>query len=126
MTTKEHQITDVLLNEKQYIEELVAIPDSVLVKKLDIVRQQIQMAWNNKLTDALELFSIWERQIIAARYLKNDFDGVKQKQIKEPKEKQPKIKPNDTVSENTTEDRLADTSEIIEEQPKENQLALFN
>jgi hypothetical protein len=125
MTTKEFQIADVLLNEKQYIEELAAMPDSVLAKKLDIVRQQLQMAWNNKLTDALELLSIWERQIITARHLKNDFDDKpSQKQIKELKEKRPKI--SNTDSENTTEYSPTDTPEIIEEHPKENQLALFD
>ena len=74
MNTQDVRLADALHNEPQYIAQLMQMPDSILTKKLNTIRQQMEMAYQKQLTTALETLSIWERQIIEARYLKNDFE----------------------------------------------------
>lgn len=49
---------------------LAALPDKELIKKLDLVHIQSEIAEQTKNTGSLELLEVWRAQIIEARMLK--------------------------------------------------------
>jgi hypothetical protein len=66
------QITAALNKDVENIAFLSYFPEGKLDKKLLSIRQQIEVAKKNKLTDALELLKIWEQQVIEAKSLKQE------------------------------------------------------
>jgi hypothetical protein len=64
------RIEEALNNETANVSFLSRLPDAKLEKKLNIVREQMNLATGNK--DALALLRIWERQIIEARVIKHE------------------------------------------------------
>ena len=64
-------------NPQEYIDHLMQFPDNVLEKKLDIVREQKQMAYDQKKNDSFELLSIKEDLIIKVRLIKSENETEK-------------------------------------------------
>ena len=54
----------------EYVAILAALPDKELIKKLDLVHIQSEIAEQTKNTGSLELLEVWRAQIIEARILK--------------------------------------------------------
>ena len=61
-------------NSDAYIKQLTSMPDSKLSKHLDLFRQQMQMAYEQKNYQAYELLVEYERQVFMARL--NKFDSM--------------------------------------------------
>lgn len=64
------RIQQALDNWDTFVSQLAAMPDKELVKKLELINIQSQIAERTKNTASLELLDIWHRQIIEARILK--------------------------------------------------------
>lgn len=64
------RIQNCIDNHDEYVAILAALPDKELIKKLDLVHIQSQIAEQTKNTGALELLEVWRAQIIEARILK--------------------------------------------------------
>jgi hypothetical protein len=129
MNVHDPQIADALLNEPQYVAQLMEMPDSALSRKLGIVRRQMTMAYQQQLTTSLELLAIWERQIIEARSLKGDFsDAPARKKASTSKRHTPG---NSPVQEYESNDTTYPGGQIFEHEPasaastKPAQLELF-
>lgn len=57
-------------NYQEYVEQLAAMPDKELAKKLDLVHIQMELAEQNKNEASIELLEVWRTQIIDARIYK--------------------------------------------------------
>ncbi len=64
------RIQNCIDNHDEYVAILAALPDKELIKKLDLVHIQSEIAEQTKNTGALELLEVWRTQIIEARILK--------------------------------------------------------
>lgn len=64
------RIKDCIDNHERYVAIMAALPDKELVKKLDLVHIQSEIAEQTKNTASLELLEIWHHQIIEARIYK--------------------------------------------------------
>ena len=64
------RIQNCIDNHNEYVAILAALPDKKLIKKLDLVHIQSQIAEQTKNTGSLELLEVWRAQIIEARMLK--------------------------------------------------------
>lgn len=64
-------------NESEFIAFLQSLPDTELQKRLIIIREQEQIAFNQKNDDSLQLLQLWEQQVIRARYLRNESEDIK-------------------------------------------------
>lgn len=68
------RIADAVNNSADYVAQLCAMHDVVLQRKLRIVRELMQLAFQQRKSDSLELLQLWEEQIINARYMRNEED----------------------------------------------------
>ena len=66
------RINEAIENAHANIAWLARLSDAKLVKKLNNIRAQILLAQTNQQTEAIELLTIWERQVIQARCLKHE------------------------------------------------------
>lgn len=66
-------------NPQEYIDHLMQFPDKVLEKKLDLVREQKQMAYDQNKKDSFELLSVKEDLIIKVRLIKFENETEKPK-----------------------------------------------
>jgi hypothetical protein len=57
---------------EEWIAYLCTLSDKKLVRRLDLIRQQLQMACDQNKPDDIELMMEWERQTIAARIIKQE------------------------------------------------------
>src|SRR5438552_17963453 len=115
------RIADAVNNSADYIAQLTAMEDQALQRKLRIVREQMQLAFQQSKSDSLELLQLWEEQIITARYVRNEEDKPQAKPRK-------KVITNQEVHESISNDESQE-SNLIEESsvatPAINQLVLF-
>lgn len=58
---------DAIKNAARYIEQMQLMDDKQLPKNLDLFRQQMEMAYNQKNYEAYELLCEYETQVIKAR-----------------------------------------------------------
>lgn len=116
------RLADTLLNEPQYIERLMQMPDSKLSKKLSIVRQQMETAFQNNHTIAFETLCHWERQIIEARYLKNDLEEAP---APKPAQKKPREEKETTALQATPEQEINSEPPLESSPAIPTQLVLF-
>lgn len=65
------KLEDAIKNAARYIEEMQLMDDKQLSKNLDLFRQQMEMAYQQKNYDAYELLCEYETQIIIARVNKD-------------------------------------------------------
>lgn len=72
MKGNEMNLTDLQNNRTRYVKRLVRKSDYRLCKKLDLVREQIKIAYETKNDSALAILQEAEDQIIEARQRKFD------------------------------------------------------
>lgn len=70
------RIKEATENESKFIAYLQSLPDAELQKKLSIIRRQEQLAFSQKNENSLLLLQQWEKQVIEARYRRNEADVV--------------------------------------------------
>ena len=75
------KLEDAIKNTARYIEEMQLMDDKQLSKNLDLFRQQIEIAYNQKNYEAYELLCEYETQVIIARVNK-DYANERKKQTK--------------------------------------------
>lgn len=117
------RILDAITHADEYIAYLQTLPDKQLQKKLGIIRAQQQLAWKQKNERALDLLEVWERQVIEARYIRNE-DDVPLNTEKPPKKKTVTEEPEEAIKE-ATELMETPVSEIEEIPSAPTQMALF-
>lgn len=118
------RITDAIENADKYIAYLQTLPDKQLQKKLGIIRAQQQLAWKQKNERALDLLEIWERQVIEARYLRNEDDAPTSSSPKPQKKKIIKEKRVQSFNE-VLEETKSPVSELEEVTSAPTQMRLF-
>jgi hypothetical protein len=64
------RIQNCIDNHDEYVAKMATMPDKELIKKLDLVHIQSQIAEQTKNIGSLELLEVWRTQIIEARILK--------------------------------------------------------
>jgi hypothetical protein len=64
------RIKDCIDNHNEYVAILAAFSDKELIKKLELVHIQSEIAEQTKNTGSLQLLEVWRTQIIEARILK--------------------------------------------------------
>ena len=69
-------------NPQEFINKLMQFPDSVLERKLDVVREQKKMAFDQQKKDSFELLSIKEDLIIKVRLIKSENDPEERSIVK--------------------------------------------
>ena len=69
------RLQECIQNREQYILQLCSMSDVTLARKIDLIHEQLRMAYEEKNTDALELLQEWLRQVIAAR-IKKDTEKI--------------------------------------------------
>ena len=69
------RLQECIQNREQYILQLCGMRDVTLARKIDLIHEQLQMAHEEKNSDALELLQEWLRQVIAAR-IKKDTEKI--------------------------------------------------
>ena len=72
-------------NPQKYIDKLMQFSDKVLERKLDIVREQKQMAYDQQKKESFELLAIKEDLIIKIRLIKSENETEKHE--RKPKKK---------------------------------------
>lgn len=70
--TRSERNTNYRENFDRYVQELVRFPDGLLEKKLELVQLQMALAARNRDEEVYETLSIWEKQIIEARILRDE------------------------------------------------------
>lgn len=65
------KLQDAIQNAERYIEKMKTMDDKKLSKHLDLLRQQMQMAYQQGNHEAFELLQEYEQQVIKSRLLKN-------------------------------------------------------
>lgn len=65
--TTHHQYKNTVEHQSEYIKELEQLSFAMLGKRLDIIRQQMQWAFEQEQYDTYELLQLWEEQTIIAR-----------------------------------------------------------
>lgn len=118
------RITDAIANADEYIAYLQTLPDVQLQKSLRIIRAQQQIAWNQKDVRGLEQLEIWERQVIEARYLRNEDDAPTSSSPKPQKKKIIKEKRVQSFNE-VVEETESPVSEFEEMTSAPTQMTLF-
>ena len=66
-TNTKIKLEDALENAENYIEQMKSMDDKKLSKHLDLFRQQMEKAYEQKNETAFELLSEYEKQVIIAR-----------------------------------------------------------
>ena len=66
-TNTKIKLEDALENAENYIEQMKSMDDKKLSKHLDLFRQQMEKAYEQKNETAFELLSEYEKQVIVAR-----------------------------------------------------------
>src|SRR5688500_12391375 len=66
------QITLALDKEVENIAFLAYFPEQKLDKKLLRLKQQLDVAGKNKMSEAVELLKLWEQQVLDAKVLKEE------------------------------------------------------
>lgn len=111
-------------NPQEYIDHLMQFPDNVLEKKLDIVREQKQMAYDQDKKDSFELLSIKEDLIIKVRLMKSENETEKperkprQKKLSEQRTEE--FKNNSTQTDNSVIADTTDTADSSDSDKKNN------
>ena len=65
------KLEDAVANARQYIAQMQNLDDKKLSKHLDLFRQQMNKAYEQKNDKAFQLLSEYEKQVIEARVQKN-------------------------------------------------------
>ncbi len=65
------KLEDAVANARQYIAQMQQMDDKKLSKHLDLFREQMQTAYDQKNHKAFQLLSEYEKQVIEARVQKN-------------------------------------------------------
>lgn len=132
MNISNPKIKDLLDNEEKYIKELMTMPDKVLDRKLYIVRQQMQMALEQKLFNEVDVLYLFQNMIIKARVKKNEIEratGIYEKEIKSVKKKKTETlqqnKNHEVTENNSKENKLTDV-DVQEQTAKIEQIPLFD
>jgi len=116
------RIADAVNNSAGYIAQLCAMEDQALQRKLRIVREQMQLAFQQSKSDSFELLQLWEEQIITARYIRNEENKPQtQPRTKNISPQQP-ITASISTKEIKEEIPIRETAELVS---AINQLALF-
>ncbi len=98
-TLQQNRIIKDTQEAESHIAQMVEMPDNKLSKNLDIVRQQMEMAYQANKQDAVALMQVWERQIIEARVMKFDMEVLE-------KLKQDATKNSISLAQHNTETQL--------------------
>lgn len=132
MNINNPKIKDLLDNEEKYIKELMTMPDKALDKKLYIVRQQMQMALEQKLFNEVDVLYLFQNMIIKARVKKNEIErvtGIYEEEIKSVKKKKAETlqqnKSHETIENNKKENELT-ADDVQEQTTKIEQITLFD
>lgn len=113
---------DTINHAANYIAHLSAMDDIVLQRKLRIVRAQMELAFQQQKEDSFELLQIWEEQIIAARYLRNEEDQKQPEIRKKIRKRERKVTGEIEIKDQTDVD---DFPQNISPILSSNQLVLF-
>jgi hypothetical protein len=62
------KLEEAITNRETFINQMRQWSDSKLEKHLDLFRQQLEMAYNQKDEDAISLLTEYENQVINARF----------------------------------------------------------
>ena len=107
------------------------MPDKMLDKKLCIVRQQMQMALEQKLFNEVDVLYLFQNMIIRARVKKNEIEratGIYEEEIKPVKKKKAETlhqnKNHETIENNSKENELTD-ADVQEQIAKIEQISLL-
>lgn len=130
MTNENHpKVRDLLDNYDNYMEQLMAMPDKVLERKVRLAIMQSQMALEQEKFVEVDVLCLFRDMIIQARIKRQEMGIEDEEEPKEEIEKQPKQKKNRKI------DKLEDLSrdapvieqeiESKEEILKPEQLLLF-
>ena len=85
MTNENHpKVKDLLDNYDNYMEQLIAMPDKVLEKKVRLARMQMQMALEQQKFVEVDVLHLFWTMIIEARVKRQEM-GIED--VEEPKEK---------------------------------------
>lgn len=132
MNINNPKIKDLLDNEEKYIKELMTMSDKVLDRKLYIVRQQMQIALEQKLFNEVDVLYLFQNMIIKARVKKNEIEratGIYEEEIKSVKKKKAETlqqnKNHETIENNNKENELT-TDDVQEQTTKIEQITLFD
>lgn len=68
--SKDVRIQQAIDNWGEYVDALTKLSDKELIKKLDLINQQSQIAFKTKNTSSSQLLEIWWKQTVEARILK--------------------------------------------------------
>lgn len=131
MTNENHpKVRDLLDNYDNYMEQLIAMTDKVLERKVRLAQMQMQMALEQEKFVEVDVLYLFWTMIIEARVKRmemgiEDEDGPKDEAGKPPKQKKTrkKQKINAEISENTDPDEI--DVETAEETTRPEQLLLF-
>ena len=77
-TNAQKKIAHTKANAENYIEQMTNLPDKKLAYNLDMVQQQMEMAYKANQGGELELLQLWETQIIEARVIKFDAEQLEE------------------------------------------------
>ena len=130
MTNENHpKVRDLLDNFDNYMEQLIAMPDKVLKKKVRLARMQMQMALEQQKFVEVDVLHLFWTMIIEARVKRQEMGREDEEEPKEINEKLPKQKKSKKpeVREELTENIEFPEKDIEkkEESLKPEQLVLF-
>jgi hypothetical protein len=130
MTNENHpKVRDLLDNYDNYMEQLIAMPDKVLEKKVRLARMQMQMALEQQKFVEVDVLHLFWTMIIEARVKRQEMGIEDEEEPKEGNEKLPKQKKGKKpeIKEYLTEHTDFNEQEIEtkEETLKPEQLVLF-
>ena len=130
MTNENHpKVRDLLDNYDNYMEQLIAMPDKVLEKKVRLARMQMQMALEQQKFVEVDVLHLFWTMIIEARVKRQEMGIEDEEEPKEVNEKLPKQKKSkkpeikEELTENTEFHEL--DIESKEKTQKPEQLVLF-
>ena len=93
MTNENHpKVRDLLDNYDNYMEQLLAMPDKVLEKKVRLARMQMQMALEQQKFVEVDVLHLFWTMIIEARVKRQEMGIEDEEEPKEGNEKLPKQK----------------------------------
>jgi hypothetical protein len=70
--SKDVRIQQAIDNWDEYVAYLTTLPDKKLVKRLEMINMQAQLAYKQNIESSSELLEIWWRQTVEARILKEE------------------------------------------------------
>ena len=130
MTNENHpKVRDLLDNYDNYMEQLIAMPDKVLEKKVRLARMQMQMALEQQKFVEVDVLHLFWTMIIEARVKRQEMGiedeedpkEVNEKLPKQKKSKKPEIKEELTENTEFPEQDIETKAETL----KPEQLVLF-